>query len=826
MSTKYWCIDKAEPNHWGKDRFEIKGWIWSKKDRNFSVKVYGDKKQEIPYRISWGKRPDVEKYLKLQGNSIDFGFTILIPEISKLWDLYKELEVVFCHNDEIIRVFHEDLSAIKELCIKNRIQYHVDSACIQEDMAFVKGWAFYKKEVCPIQVTDSQGRMIEYGCKREVRPEVNHLFSVNPETKSEFTLEIPKKYLDKGRVQICFRKEEAQKTYVLSKNRLYFDNSRFGKYYHQLGPKKAKENLFFIRNFGMEKFRRQLDMNMNPGNQGYGYWVKKHRADRAELKRQKQEIFACTPLISIVIPLYNTPLKYLHELLESVTGQTYTRWQLCLADGSPNDRIQKFLEQKYKNENRITYKRLEKNGGISENTNEALKLAKGDYIMLSDHDDILECNALYEIVKAINRPEKPDIIYTDEDKVTMDGKEYFDPHFKPDFNWNLLRSNNYICHIFVAAREIIEEIGEFRKEYDGAQDFDFILRCCEKAKHIYHVPKVLYHWRSHPDSTAGNPASKMYAYQNGVKSVAAHYKRIGQEAEVELTPFWGRYRSKLKPSGNPLVSIIIQNQDHIDELDRCLNSVYEKSTYSDFEVLVVETNSSSDKTFAYYVQAEQTKKNLRVLYGKKEFGRAAVYNFGAAHASGEYLLFLDNHTQVITPDWIEEMLGYCQREEVGVVGAKLYSPEDTIEHAGIVLGMGEEQAAGRIFYGVGRKQLTYAGRANSTQDITAVADGCMLVRKSVHKAVGGFDESFVSKFYDVDYCLRVGELGKAIVFHAFTELYYDKSDSERNINAKKENLNRDTELFRKRWKEWLRKGDAYYNPNLNLKDTDCTLKWE
>lgn len=828
MGTMRWCIDKADLNHSGKDRFEIKGWIWSKKSKKPEVQVYGNKNQEIPYKITWVKRPDVQKYLKLKEDETELGFSISINGVSGLWDSCTQLEVFFSDSVERVQVYKKEFSEIKQNYIKSLIKYSIDGVSFAEDMVLVRGWALYKNGICPIYVRDREGQEMECVLEQEMRPDVNAIFSVSSEVKCGFSLKFHKKYLERGNITVFFKEPDSKANYVLSARKLNFENSWFGKYYQQLGPRMMKRNLQFIRTHGMGEFKKQLDINMNPSNQGYGYWAKLHKVKKGELRRERQEKFPFEPLISIVIPLYKTPLNYLEELLQSVVGQTYENWQLCLADGSPDHAVEEYVKRKYKKESRITYERLKKNGGISENTNEGLKLAKGEYIMLSDHDDVLEVNALYEIVKALNSESKPQIVYTDEDKVTMDGKEYFDPHFKPDFNWDLLRSNNYICHIFVVDKKIVDEIGEFRKEYDGAQDFDFILRCCEKADSIYHIPKVLYHWRSHPNSTAGNPASKMYAYENGKRAVQAHYERIGQPAEVTMTPFWGRYRSRLLVQGMPMVSIVIPNKDHIDDLDRCLKSIYEKSTYQNFEVILVENNSTQQETFDYYAQAEQTRENLRVLYWKDRFNYAAINNFGVKQAKGEYLLFLNNDVEVITPDWIEEMLGYCQRKDVGIAGAKLYYPNDTVQHAGVVIGMGADHAAGHVFYGVERKRFTYGGRANSTQDISAVTAACMMVKKSVHEEIGGFDEKFEVAFNDVDYCLRVRELGLLVVFQAFAELYHYESQSRglEDTKEKKVRFQKEAELFRTRWKEILEKGDPYYNPNLTLRHSDCSLNWD
>ena len=827
MSTMRCCIDKAEVNHSGKDRFEIRGWIYSKKGREITALVKADNKQDSPYKIVRVERPDVQKALKLKEESVKLGFIIYIKDISKLWNSFEELEVSFTDNLETIQVFKIKFSKIKKLYSKNLIKYNVDSAMCMEDWVLVRGWALYKGKPCPVSIWNADGKQVKATIEAEYRPDVNCILSIDEEVECGFNLKIPKKQLDKGNVTLLFEAGEARAKYTLTARKMKFENSSFGRYYQQLGPKRMKYNLRFIMEHGVDEFRKELDISMDPAHQGYGYWAKQHKVTKAELKRELKESFPYEPLISIVIPLYNTPLNYLEELLQSVVGQTYANWQLCLADGSPNHQVKDFLERKYKNEKRFTYQKLTKNGGISENTNEALKLAKGEYVMLSDHDDVLERNALYEIVKAINSDEKPDVIYTDEDKVTMDGKKYFDPHFKPDFNWEMLRCNNYICHIFVASKKIIDEIGEFRKEYDGAQDYDFILRCCENARSIYHIPKVLYHWRSHPNSTAGNPASKMYAYENGRKAVQAHYQRVNIDAEVTMTPFWGRYRSKLKVKGTPLVSIIIPTKDHIDDLERCLNSIYEKSTYQNFEIILVENNSTEKETFAYYEQIQQARKNLKVLYWKKAFNYAAINNYAVEYANGEYLLFLNNDVEVITPDWIEEMLGYCQQESVGIVGAKLYYPNDTIQHAGIVLGMGADHAAGHVLYGTDRKILTYGGRSNSTQDVSAVTAACMMVKKAVHEEIKGFDEQFEVAYNDVDYCLRVRQLKKLVVFHAFVELYHYESKSRglEDTREKKERFQREAKRFRKRWADLLQQGDPYYNPNLTLEHSDCSLKW-
>ena len=512
--------------------------------------------------------------------------------------------------------------------------------------------------------------------------------------------------------------------------------------------KENKPKGFFGRLFGKE----------NVAEGGYEAWFARHKADKRVLRRQKHASFAQKPLISIVIPLYCTPLPYLKELIESVRRQSYENWQLCLADGSPDDKAKEFLEKHYGREKRIVYQKLKENGGISANTNAAAELAKGEYLMFCDHDDTLEPDALYEIVKAINDTDA-DVVYTDEDKVSMDGQHYFDPNFKPDFNLFRLRENNYICHIFVVRKSLTDETGMLRSEFDGAQDFDFILRCCEKAKKITHIPKVLYHWRCHMDSTAADPSSKAYAYEAGRKAIREHYQRMGIDAKVDMTERPGWYRSHIKVQGNPMVSIIIPNKDHTDDLELCLFSMSRKSTYRNYEVLIVENNSEKEETFEYYKKLPERYPKVRVLTWEKEFNYSAINNFAAEEAQGEYLLFLNNDVEILTPDWIEEMLQNCQQENVAAVGVKLYYPDDTIQHAGVVLGLGG--IAGHIMCRASREDPGYFGRMISVQEISAVTAACMMVKKSEFDSVKGFDETFQVAFNDIDLCMKFRAAGKA-----------------------------------------------------------------
>ena len=465
----------------------------------------------------------------------------------------------------------------------------------------------------------------------------------------------------------------------------------------------------------------------------YGEWYELTKPTEEELKAQRETHFEKEPLFSVVIPVYKTPERYLKEMLDSILDQTYGNWEVCIADGSPRGQdVEKVLKKYAQKDSRIRYEILGGNRGISGNTNAALAMAKGEYVILADHDDTIPPQAFYEVAKAINKHPDCDVLYSDEDKLDMDGKALFDPHFKPDFNPDLLTSVNYICHLFVVKKELLDQVGGFRQEFDGAQDYDFIFRCTEQAKEIVHIPQVLYHWRCHQDSTASNPESKMYAFEAGSRAIMAHYERMGIPAErVEKGVDYGIYHTTFKIKGEPLISIIIPNKDHSKDLDVCVRSILEKSTYRNLEFIIVENNSTEPETFAYYKKMEEKHPSFHVVTWKEGFNYSAINNFGASFAKGEYLLLLNNDTELLEPDSVREMLGFCQREEVGIAGARLLYADDTIQHAGVVIGFGG--IAGHTFIGLHKAENSYFHRAMCAQDYSAVTAACLMTKKSGFK---------------------------------------------------------------------------------------------
>ncbi len=557
----------------------------------------------------------------------------------------------------------------------------------------------------------------------------------------------------------------------------------------------------------------------------YQKFHKKSLLSSKEKEIQSKKVFQYMPKFSIVVPLYKTPEKYLRSMIDSICQQTYQNWELCLSDGSgKKSPIRKILEDYVQKEKRIKVKRNSHQLNISENTNKALELCTGDYIVFVDHDDLLAPNALYECVKILNK--KPDIkiIYTDEDKVSMNGKKYFQPHFKPDFNRELLNSTNYFCHLLVVDKIIVDQVGMFRSEFDGAQDYDFIFRCTEISEEIYHIPKVLYHWRMHKGSTAEKPESKMYAFEAGANAIRAHYDRIGlKNVRVVQTKYLGVYRTKYILNRNPKVSILIPNKDHIEDLKKCINSI-KRCNYLNYEIIIIENNSRKMETIEYYKKLEKEDERVRVVYWKGEFNYSSINNYGANYAEGEYILFLNNDTEIINCDCIEELVGVCTREDVGAVGARLYYDDDTIQHAGVVLGLGG--IAGHIFLNTPRDQVGYFARIVTQQNYSAVTAACVMVRKQVFDEIGRFDEKLRVAFNDVDLCLKIQEKGYLIVYNPYAELYHyeSKTRGKEDSIEKLQRLNEESIIFKRRWRENLKKGDPYYNINFSLNSMDCKLK--
>ena len=735
------------------------------------------------------------------------------------WEHMKKLCLKF-YKDEVL-LCEKYIAASELKKCKEEKSYYVDSISWRGMTCVVKGWAVAADVVgvCFVQ----NGLVVETEIERGKRADVvADFFEVDNSREVAFIAKADVQRRRGLKLQLDFGGEKKEipvyKERTNEKNIIQKSTSLVEKLVYSI-----KRNGWKIT---ANKIKRKIARDANTTN--YEKWVRKHSLRPEELKTQHDTVFSIQPKISIVIPVYKTPKAFLEELIESIQAQTYANWELCLADASgeisKNRTEITYIIDKYSRvDERIKYHILKDNAGISANTNEAIKIATGDYIAFSDHDDTLAPNALFECVKMMNEHPDLDVVYTDEDKIDMTGKKRFEPHFKPDFNIDLLCSNNYICHLFVVKKSLVDKVGMLRPGFDGSQDHDFILRCCEATDAIYHIPKVLYHWRCHEDSTAANPESKLYCFEAGRKAVEEHYERCEIPATVEMGPNYGWYRSHYEVQGKPLVSIIIPNKDHINDLDKCIRSIEEKSSYRNFEIVIVENNSNESETFAYYDRICKEYDNIQLVKYNGGFNFSAINNLGVQYAKGDYLLLLNNDTEIINEDCITEMLGYCQREDVGAVGARLFYPDDTIQHAGVVVGLCG--IAGHAFNGFYKDDYGYMNKIICIQDCSAVTAACLMTPRSVYDAVGGLDESFEVAFNDIDYCLKVRELGKLVVYNPYAELYHYESKSRglEDTPEKIERFHGEIAKFEERWPEILEKGDPYYNVNLVLDRGDYAV---
>ena len=574
--------------------------------------------------------------------------------------------------------------------------------------------------------------------------------------------------------------------------------------------------------------------------------------DEARRKEEQETVFPRMVKISILVPLWNNKREFQIQMLDSVMNQTYQNWELCLADGS--DAEHAYIEEICKeyaerSGGRIVYRHLDHNGGIAYNTNECYKLATGEYIGLFDQDDILHPSVLFEYVKAING-QNADYLYCDETTFKdNDINKMLTMHFKPDYAPDNLRANNYICHFSVFSRTLLEGEELFRPAFDGSQDHDMILRLTDRAQHIVHIPRLMYYWRSHEGSTAAGIEAKPYAIEAAKGAIAEHLKKHGfSHFQITSTRACATiFRIRYRICGNPKISIVIPNKDHLSDLKRCVSSIQKNSTWENYEILIVENNSTTPEIKDYYTtllgcsyeenrQREADGRDggiLRSRDGKVSvvtycgtFNYSAVNNLGVSYAAGDYVLLLNNDTEVITANWMEELLMYAQREDVGAVGAKLYYANKTIQHAGVVIGLGAHRTAGHTHYGVPVQNLGYMGRLCYAQDVSAVTGACLLVKKSLYEELGGLDESFEISLNDVDFCLRLRERGLLNVWTPFAELYHYESVSRGldDRGEKAERYNRESAHFREKWKQVLSIGDPYYNPNFSLDRSDYALK--
>ncbi len=585
----------------------------------------------------------------------------------------------------------------------------------------------------------------------------------------------------------------------------------------------------YIALYGMKRFMIKVygKFTGKAKKQANDYFTKIN-PNEERLAEQRNYKFAKRPKFSILIPVYRPNEKFFRLMLDSVVNQTYDNWQICLADGSGEGFTVENIVKPYIDrfgEDRVRYVKLKDNLGIAENTNAAMRLADGDYIVFGDHDDELHPTAFFECMRELERYPDAELIYSDEDKIIEDTGMHTEPHFKSDLNMELLRRNNYICHLCVVKRSLTEKVGELRTEYNGSQDHDYVLRCVEQAKCVRHIPRILYHWRINDNSTAKSASTKTYANTAGVNAVSAHLDRIGVSGKVTDGIAPGFYDINYKLEGEPFVSVIIPNKDHLDDLTRCIESMENINNYHNLEYIVVENNSVLDETFAgYEAMSKKYGDRFKLVKWDGIFNYSAINNYGIQYAKGDYILLLNNDTEVIEPDSLRSMLAICQRNEVGIVGAKLLYDDNTVQHAGVIIGY--QGVAGHAFAGLGDEVYGYFARAVLTQELSAVTAACLLTKRSVFEEVGKLDETFEVAFNDIDYCMKVREAGYKIVYepHAKLHHYEYKSRGAEDTGKKQERFGGEIMHFIDKWRPALIKGDPYYNPNLELVGELYTIK--
>lgn len=729
-------------------------------------------------------------------------------------DKLQSFKVLAKFNDYSEVLFSKEGTGLNKWIQNSNIVYDIEEVTKGKDSETYnfRGWCFsLDNQSVDLKVIDSNENTVDAVIRNTIREDMSALSSsVRGFSGSfhyienvEYSLELSTK---DNQIKISFVEFLKSKSFSISSfiKKINFNNIK--KAFHYFSESGLKNTLSII-------FKRNQNENT------YQNWFDRHKVTKEELNRQKTVSFAFSPCISILVPTYNTPSKLLREMIDSVRNQSYVNWQLCIADGSNQAETKKIIQEYASKDERIKVSWLSENYGISGNTNKALELATGEYTALFDHDDLLEPDALFEVVQSLQDVQH-DIVYTDEDKLNEQTGMLMDPGLKPDWSPDLFLSHNYITHLFVVKTDIIRSIGGFRSEYDGAQDYDLMFRCIEKSKDIYHLPKVLYHWRIHEGSTAGDPESKAYAFEAGRKAIQSHLDRTGIEGKAITLgkPLWGLYRVEYAMKEEPLVSIIIPNYEHEDVLKTCIDSLFNVNTYKNFEIIVVENNSKSKSTFEYYEQVQKEHDNVSVVtWNGTEFNFSAINNFGVKYAKGEYILLLNNDTEMIEPDSLRELLSNCMRDEVGIVGAKLLYDDDSIQHAGVVIGF--SGYAGHVFTGIMSKyEYGYMMRAAITCDYSAVTAACLMTKKSIWEQVGGLDESFKVACNDIDYCLKVRDLNQLVVYDAFSvwHHYESKSRGYEDNPEKKARYEDEVARWQKKWGKYLPNNDPYYNKNFAI----------
>lgn len=713
----------------------------------------------------------------------------------------------------------------KAVIEQEEIKYFIDKIVKDEASrcATVQGWAFNTKTKEPVELYLLGREAAGVQFKRDFRIDVNNKYVLPDDAKIGFIIEFDERtYGQKLKLKL---KDENNIRIVpinLKRNYDYLKQPNLFNAKRLVGITTRTVG-YFSRN-GLKNTIRKIKFELKYKNQeNYNFWIDVH--EDYDEKKAIEEIkkFSYKPKVSIVMPVYNVEEQWLRACVDSVRNQYYQNWELCIADDCSSDAHIKPLLEEFKSlDSRIKVVYRAENGHISEASNSALAIATGEFVGLLDNDDTLAEFALYEVVKLLNEHPEADLIYSDEDKLSEDNKRS-QPFFKTDWAPDILLATNYICHFGVYRKTIIDEIGGFRKGYEGAQDYDLVLRFTEKTDKIFHIQKILYHWRMISNSTAVNPESKGYAFEAGLKSLEDALERRGIKGIVTHGAFPGVYNIDYEIVNDGLVSVIIPTRDNAADLKGCIDSIFEKTIYQNFEIIVADNGSEKEETFKLFeYYTKKYKDQFKVVRIDIPFNFSQINNLAVKESTGEYLLFLNNDITVITKGWMKRMVSYAQQEHVGAVGAKLYYPDNTIQHAGVLLGMGGVAGHGHVGYP--RGDYGYFGKLVTTNNYTSVTAACMMVKRVDFDRVNGFEEKLTVAFNDVDLCLKLYELGKFNVWLHNVELYHyeSKSRGAEDTYSKYKRFNSEIKYMKDHWLKYI-KNDPYYNRNLTRVDGNYAI---
>ena len=705
---------------------------------------------------------------------------------------------------------------------KETLWYHFDDMALRNGILYLRGWHVSVDGPGEVRLTDASGEEISgVSWMPQGRPDLETAFPDENAVRCGFTAQIPREALPAGMVTAEFSNASSVKKEEIPLRRLDRENTRLGKLCSLLRQNGKKKNLELIRQNGLMNYCRYLDEETREASSRYAFYAQQKAPSKKELEEQKKENMKKPPLLSIAAVLWETDAADLSRFVSSLQAQSYGNWQLCLADVHSTPEVSECLSKLCRTDRRILCRHPEQAESRAQAWNEALSFAEGAYVALAAPDGSLSPDALYEAVRYARKHPGTDFFYSDEDLTDRSGHP-MEPMFKPDFDPDFLCSRNYIGRLVFLKKAFLDQMGGMDPAYDGAEEFEFLLRCSEKTEKAGHIARVLWHGSWEKALFLRQQGRMSLDAEAGRRALLAHYERLGQEAEVKVSVEAPVFETIFAVRGNPLVSILIPNKDHREDLEKCVTSVEEKSTWKNKELLILENNSTDPSTFEFYEELEKRYDDLRIVRYEGSFNYSAINNLGTAFAKGEYLLLLNNDTEVITPDWIERMLGYCQRTGTSAAGARLFYPDDTLQHGGVTLGIGG--VAGHTDQFCRRSDTGMLDHIASARQTSAVTGACMMIRKSAYTAVGGLDETLQVAFNDVDLCLKLRAEGGKILYVPSAQLYHYESKSRgyEDTPEKVERFRSEIRIVSERHRKALAAGDPFYNPNLTLEKNDCS----